>query len=361
MTEAIRGMTKEELDTPCLVIDLDVLERNLARVTESVQADLRPHTKTHKCTTIAKKQLEYGAIGVTCAKVADAEVLAKAGINNILIANQITGPPRKIARLLDLASENDVRVLIDNPVNVRELSAAAEARKVELHVLIELDLGWHRCGVPPGEPALELARTITNSRGLVFDGLEFYEGHVLTIQDFDERKRETEKCIERAMQTKEQIEKVGIPVEVISGGGTGTYAITGNHPGVTEVRPGTYVFMDTKYETRMSEFSYALTVLGTVTSTPSPDRGIIDAGSTSMTQDMGIPTLIHPEGWRLTKLHEAQGFLERVDGPPLTVGDKVEMIPSHSCTTSNLYDQFLVLRKDVVETVWKISLRGKDQ
>ncbi|NIO20345.1 MAG: DSD1 family PLP-dependent enzyme, partial [Candidatus Aenigmarchaeota archaeon] len=146
MNDMKHEMTKEELDTPCLVIDFDILERNLKQMANSVQTNLRPHIKTHKCPILAKKQLETGAIGITCAKVGEAEVMAKAGINDILIANQIVGK-RKIARLLDLANENFVRVIVDNPTNVEELATAAEARKMELHVLVELDVGLHRCGV----------------------------------------------------------------------------------------------------------------------------------------------------------------------------------------------------------------------
>ncbi len=361
MTDPLIGMAKEELDTPCLVIDLDLLEQNIKRVAESVNALVRPHTKTHKCPTIAKMQIAAGAIGVTCAKVSDAEVLAKEGITNILIANQVTGPSRKIARLMDLASKTEVRVLVDNPINVRTLSAAAESRNIELHVLIELDLGHHRCGIEPGKAAIELAQTIMDSKGLIFDGLEFYEGNTSIIQNFDDRKRETEKCIDRVLHLKEQMEQSGIPVEVVSGGGTGTHAITGNYSGVTEVRPGTYVFNDTKYQPRMPEFPCALTVLGTVSSTAIPDRVIIDAGSTSLTQDHGLPALKHPDGWKLNQLNEAQGFLRRETGRPLTVGDSVEIIPSHSCTNSNLFDEFHVCRNGVLVDIWPISMRGKIQ
>lgn len=358
MNAKIRDMTKEELDTPCLVINLDILDRNLMKMANSVQTTLRPHIKTHKCPILAKKQLDAGAVGITCAKVGEAEVMAKARINDILIANQIVGK-RKIARLLDLTSENFVRVIVDDPTNVKELAAAAKTRKTELHVLVELDVGLHRCGVQPGEPALELVRTVMASRRLVFDGIEFYEGHVGKLSDPDERKCETEKSIELAIQTKELIEKNGIPVEVVSSGGTCTYAITGRYPGITEIRPGSYVFMDTKYRRVMPDFEYALTILTTVISTPRPNRAVIDAGSKSMTQDNGIPKVLHPEGWRLVWMNEEHGILERINGAPLSIGDKVEIIPSHSCTTVNLYDQFWVIQKGTLKAVWDISARGK--
>ncbi len=361
MTDSLIGMAKEELDTPCLVIDLDLLEHNIKRVAETVKAPVRPHTKTHKCPTIAKMQMAAGATGVTCAKVSDAEVLANEGITNILIANQVTGPSRKISRLMDLASKTELRVLVDNPINVRVLSAAAEARNIELHVLIELNLGLNRCGIKPGDTAIELAQTIMRSKGVIFDGLEFYEGKVMKILNFDERKRETEKSLDRVLHLKDQMEQNSIPVEVISGGGTATYAITGNYPGITEVRPGTYVFNDSQYYKRMPEFPCALTVLGTVTSTSIPDRVIIDAGSTSLTQDGGLPVLKHPDGWRLHQLNEAQGFLRRETGLPLTVGDQVEIIPSHSCTNSNLFDEFHVCRNGVLVDIWPISMSGKIQ
>lgn len=355
-----RDKTKEELDTPCLLIDLDILERNIKQMANSVQTNLRPHIKTHKCPILAKKQLEAGAIGITCAKIGEAEIMVKAGINDILIANQIVGK-RKIARLLDLASETFVRVIVDNPTNVKELATAAKARQMELHILVELDVGQHRCGVQPGEPTLELARKVVESSGLVFDGLEFYEGHVSKISDPDERKCETERNLELAIQMKELIEKSGIPVEIVSSGGTCTYAITGRYPGITEIRPGSYIFMDTKYHRIMPDFDYALIILATVVSTPRTNGAVIDAGSKSMTQDNGIPTILHPEGWRLAWMNEEHGVLERIDGPPLSLGDKVEIIPSHSCTTVNLYNQFWVIQKGTLKAVWDISARGKLQ
>lgn len=360
MNEMIHEITKEEFDTPCLVIDLDILENNLERMANSVQTNLRPHIKTHKCPILAKKQLEAGAIGITCAKIGEAEIMVKFGINDILIANQIVGK-RKIARLLDLASETFMRVIVDNPTNVKELATAAKAKKMELHILVELDVGLNRCGVQPGEPVLELAHKVVESRGLVFDGLEFYEGHISKISDPDERKRETERSLELAIHMKELIEKSGVPVEVVSSGGTCTYAITGQYPGITEIRPGSYVFMDTKYRRIMPDFDYALIILTTVVSTPRTNRAVIDAGSKSMTQDNGIPTILHPEGWRLAWMNEEHGVLERIDGVPLSVGDKVEIIPSHSCTTVNLYDQFWVIQKGTLKAVWDISARGKLQ
>jgi len=338
----------EQLETPCLVIEVDRLERNIKKMAKSVKTTLRPHIKTHKCPIIAKKQLEVGnTVGITCAKVSEAEVMATAGFNNILIANQIIGP-HKISRLFDLASENTVMVIVDNPINVKELAAAANARNIELPVLVEVDVGLKRTGVQPGKPALELARTVLASKGLVFEGLEFYEGNFGKIMD-------------PAIQTRDLLEKEEVPVKTISSGGTCTYPITGNHPDITEIRPGNYVFNDTYYARVMQDFDCALTVLGTVISTPTPNRAVIDSGGKSMTQDNGIPSLINPKGWKLRWMNEEHGILERVDESSLSLGDKVEIVPSHACSTSNLYDNFCVVRKGMLEAIWDIPARGKIQ
>ncbi|HIC89537.1 MAG TPA: DSD1 family PLP-dependent enzyme [Anaerolineae bacterium] len=363
MNNSLIGMTWEELDTPALCLDMTLVEQNIAKMAAYLvdrSAKLRPHTKTHKTPILAHKQIAAGAIGIICAKLGEAEVMATAGIRDILIANQIVGT-HKIARLVNLAAYTDVMVAVDNAANVADLDAAAQAKGVRLRVLIEVDIGMGRCGVDPGEPTLALAHEIIASPGLRFEGLMGYEGHTVMIPDYAERKQQTEEGLGKLVATAELIRANGIPVSIVSSGGTGTYTITGNYPGITEIQAGSYATMDTQYRdvVGVTEFAAALTVLATVVSTPRPDVAIIDAGLKTMTQEFGLPVVARPDGWRLVSLSEEHGKLEREDGPKLHIGDKVVIWPSHGCTTINLHDEFFVLRDGVLEAIWSIAGRGK--
>jgi D-serine deaminase-like pyridoxal phosphate-dependent protein len=303
-------------------------------------------------------QLAAGATGITCAKLGEAEVMAAGGIKDILIANQIVGAA-KISRLVNLAAYTAVMVCVDDPGNVRELDAAARAKGVRLRVLVELNIGMGRCGVLPGQPALELARAVVDSPGLRFEGLMGYEGHTVFLADLDERRRATEASLEQLVGTADLLRSNGIPVSIVSSGGTGTYFITGRYPGVTEIEVGSYITMDAQYREEVGiDFRYALTVLSTVTSTHG-DHAIIDAGLKTITRDFGLPLVLDPPGWELTGLSEEHGHLERQGGNPLVIGDKVELVPNHGCTTINLHDEYHVVRQGVLEAVWPIAARGK--
>jgi len=356
------GLRQEELDTPALCIDLPLMEANIARMAAYFAdrpAVLRPHTKTHKSPLLAHKQIAAGAIGVTCAKLGEAEVMALAGINDILIANQIVGR-RKIARLVNLAAYTEVMVAVDDPANVAELDAAAQAKGVRLRVVLEVNIGMGRCGIEPGEPALALARQVAAAPGLRFEGVMGYEGHTVMIPDLQERRRQTEASVKLLVETKELIEAAGFPVPIVSSGGTGTYQITGDYPGVTEIQAGSYITMDTQYRDVVGmDFECALYVLAQVISTPKSGLAIIDAGLKTMTRDFGLPVVAKPEGWHVLYLSEEHGALQRDDGPPLKPGDRVQVWPNHGCTTINLHDHYMALRDGVVEGVWPITGRGK--
>jgi D-serine deaminase-like pyridoxal phosphate-dependent protein len=359
------GQSKWELDTPALLIDLPAMERNIARMAAffaDKKAKLRPHAKTHKCPIISHKQLEAGnAVGVTCAKLGEAEVLAAAGIKDILIANQIVGP-QKIARLMSLARQAEVMVAVDDPINVQQLSAAAVDAGVQLRVLVEVNIGMNRCGVEPGEPALELARRVAEARGLRFMGLQGYEGHLVMHRDLEERRQGTLAAMKRLVETRRLIESSGLEVEIVSGGGTGTYDITGRVEGVDEVQAGSYVFNDVRYRSVGAPFECALTVLATVISRPTPTLAITDAGHKVLTSEFGLPELVGVDGARLVGLSEEHGKLEfRTPNYDLHPGDRVELIPSHGCTTINLFDCYHVIRDGRLEAVWEISGRGRSR
>jgi D-serine deaminase-like pyridoxal phosphate-dependent protein len=270
---ALIGFPVAEIDTPALLLDLDIMEQNIARMAEAfrgIKAKLRPHVKTHKTPIIAHRQLAAGAIGVTCAKLGEAEVMVEGGIRDILIANQIVGS-RKITRLVNLARHADLIVAVDDPQNVAELSQAAQAAGVSLRVLIEVNIGMHRCGVEPGEPALALAQEVDRSAGLIFSGLMGYEGHLVFVSDLAERKERVYRDLQILLDTVSFLESKGLAVEIVSSGGTGTAMLTGALPGITEIQAGSYVFMDGRYRTIEGvEFDCALTLLTTVVSRPTP-------------------------------------------------------------------------------------------
>ncbi|MGQ9553043.1 MAG: DSD1 family PLP-dependent enzyme [Anaerolineae bacterium] len=356
------GLSKWDLDTPALLLDVDVLEANIkqmARFFAGRPARLRPHAKTHKCAEVARRQLAAGAIGITCAKLGEAEALAGAA-SDILIANQIVGAS-KIERLVRLRQQIDVMVAVDSAENVEQLSAAASAAGVTLRILVEVEVGMGRCGVASPEAALALSRQVEAAPGLKFAGLMGYEGHAVMIPDYEQRKATAEKAMATLTQTKAYLEEQGLPVGIVSGGGTGTYNFTGAYPGVTEVQAGSYATMDGRYVTIVPEFRPALTVLATVISRPTSDRAITDAGMKVLSPEFGMPPVLRPQGLHTTKLSEEHGTLAGEGVTKLRLGDKVEVIPSHGCTTINLHDYYYVTQGERVVAVWPIDARGRAQ
>jgi D-serine deaminase-like pyridoxal phosphate-dependent protein len=353
-----------EVDTPALVLDKAKLLRNIRRMAEFAAggpAKLRPHAKTHKCVEIAKLQLDAGAVGVTCAKLGEAEALADGGIRDVLIANQIVGP-LKIARLVELARRCAVAVAVDDADNVRRLSEAAAAAGVTLRALVEVDVGMGRCGVQPGEPALALARQVASAPGLVFGGLQAYEGHLQNVTPFEERKSRVLEDMRKALVAKEHIEATGIEVPEVSGCGTGTHTVTGRLPWMTELQCGSYATMDAQYAAvGGADYENALTVLVTVISRPRPGMAIVDAGLKGVTPEFGDPAVL-VEGANWHDFSEEHGEVA-VSGPAeeLRVGDKIELVPRHGCTTVNLYDRFHVVEDGALVDTWRVAGRGRSQ
>lgn len=366
-SEPFIGMHKTELDTPALLIDLDKMEANIrtmAAYFTTVNAMLRPHLKTHKTPIIAHKQIAAGAIGVTCAKLGEAEAVIHAGIRDVLIANQIVGA-QKIARLINLAKHSEIMVAVDNAQNVQAISEAASAKDVSVRMLVEVNIGMDRCGVEPGEPALELAELIRKSPNVNFAGLMGYEGHTVANPDKAERNAAAREAIQILVEAKHYLEKRGVPVSIMSGGGTGTFNITGSIPEMTEVQAGSYVLMDSTYgnvEGIGEHFERALSVLATVVSRPSADRIIVDTGLKVLAKEFGIPQPIGVTGVEMTGLSEEHGKMQVSDeNVSLNPGDKLEILPTHCCTTVNLHDRYYGIRNGIVESVWEIAARGKAQ
>jgi D-serine deaminase-like pyridoxal phosphate-dependent protein len=351
----------DDLDTPALLLDGAALERNLRRMADFFRdgpCRLRPHFKNHKCTRLARRQLEAGsAVGITCAKLAEAEVLGDAGVNDILIANQVVGP-RKVQRLTELARRIDtLRVAVDDLGQARAIASAARKAGAVVGVLVEVDIGMGRCGVAPGEAAVELARSIRGLEGVRFDGLQAYEGHLVDTPNLPERQRSVTEAMNRAVQTRRLLEEAGLPVAIVSGGSTSTYTITGRIPGIDEVQAGTYATMDWMYRRLTPEFELSMSVLARVISRPAADRAVLDVGYKGLGHEFGPPRakslLDAPLEYALAEEHcIVRGAFD------WKVGQTVELIPSHSCTTSNLYRCFHVHEDGRVVEIWPIEGSG---
>jgi D-serine deaminase-like pyridoxal phosphate-dependent protein len=359
------GISILEIDTPALLLDLDAFERNLsimARFFADRPTSLRPHAKTHKCPQVALRQLEAGAIGITCAKVGEAEVMAEAGVQDILIANEVVGG-LKIDRLTDLAGRCEMMVAVDDIANVQELSLACQAKQVTLRVLVEVDIGMHRCGVQPGADALHLAQQVADAPRLQLAGLMGYEGHLVQIADPQERFTRVREALVPLQETRELLETNGLPVQIVSGGGTGTYDVSGAHPPMTEIEAGSYVYMDSTYLKIRPEFEPSLTVLTSVISRPVPERIVTDAGRKAIAFDFGYPQPFDTPGVQTRSLSEEHGVLETADpdAVPLRPGDKIRVLPSHCCTTVNLHDTLYVVQNDTLVDLWSIAARGRGQ
>jgi len=364
MTEYIPlpGTPLEELDTPCIVIDLDVAESNIAKLQAAANemgVDVRPHSKTNKSPYWVRKQLDAGAIGVCCAKVGEAEVMVEAGVNEVMIPNQVIGK-RKIARLVALARSARIIVAVESSGNVDDLSSASMAAGAELGVIIEINVGMDRCGVD-GDGAVELAKKIDAAPGLRFDGLMGYEGHVVAERDYETRKTEAEKAMTILTGAADQIRGVGIDVKLVSAAGTGTYNITGRVDGITELQCGSYIFMDGDYLEVFNDFEPALSVLATVISRQKQDVAIVDMGLKSISMDRGLAEVISPVSASIISHSEEHTKVNLPDtaSQALKVGDKVRSRPTHGDTTINLHEYYFGIRDGKLEQAIPIPGRGK--
>lgn len=352
------------IETPALVLDVAQLERNIATMAayfSAAPADLRPHFKTHKSPLIAHMQLAAGAIGMTCAKLGEAEQLVLAGVRDILIANQVVAPA-KLDRLAGLAHHATLTIAVDAPDNVRALGAAARAAGSTIGVVVEVDVGMGRCGVLPGEPTLDLARLVSQTRGLRLAGVMGYEGHAVLVADRAARTAAALAAMTALTQTADFVRAARLEVSIVTGGGTGTYDISSQVAGMTEIEAGSYATMDARYATLGLPFGQALFLHATVISRPTAQRVILDAGMKAITHEFGLPPVTDLAGARLLSLSEEHGTLElsQPDAAP-AVGDVVRLIPSHGCTTINLHERYYAIRGEHMDGIWPIAGRGKTQ
>lgn len=356
------GRHKTELDTPVLWVELDQLEQNIASLAQHCRragVHWRPHTKGIKTPAIAHKLLAAGAIGVTCAKLAEAEVMAAAGITDILVANQVVGP-QKIARLVNLLRHADVKVAVDNADVVNALGEAATAKGVTAGVLIEVNAGMDRAGVLPGEPTLALARHIEATPGLRLRGLMAWEGHTLVHPDPEQKRRGVEESVGLLLETADRCRRAGLPIEIVSCGGSGTYQITAAIPGVSEIQAGGGIFGDVTYQGWGVPFEPALFVQSMVTSRPTPQRVILDAGFKTLPRGFALPRPVGLPAVESFSLSAEHGNITlEAPSPSPRIGDVIDLVVGYSDATVCLHDQLYGIRNEQVETIWPILGRGK--
>ncbi len=353
LLQKFRGKPFNELPSPSIVADIDAIDANLAKMDDyfaGPACKLRPHFKSHKCVTLARRQMSHSnTVGITCAKLSEAEQLVAGGITDVLIANQVIGMD-KTERIAEMNRHAIVRVAVDSELGIEQLSTAARKAGVTIGVLVEIDIGMNRGGVQPGKPALDLAEIISRAPGIHFNGIQSYEGHIVTLEDYDERKRRVEQDFKPVIETKKLLEQKGFQT-IISSGGTGTYDITGNLEGIDELQCGSYVLMDSAYKKIRPEFQNARYVLATVISDRKESK-TVDVGLKGMGAEYGTPEVIgHPEA-------ESLGFAEehlRFKKLKANLGEKIRIIPPHGCTTNNLYSKMWITRKDIIEDVWAIE------
>jgi len=365
------GTPVMDLDTPALVVDLDVMDRNIETLHgrfDQSSAKVRPHVTGHQTPKIAHRQLQaantVGGISVT--SVGEAEVFSDAGITDILVSSQIV-TRSKIRRLCTLAGSNRIGVAVDNPQNVSDLSQAAEAQGVTLGVLVELDVGLGRCGVAPGDEALELARAVANSPGLRFDGimaiapLPSFSSEASDFPERQERDATSWQVLQHVLETRELIEKNSLPVSVVSVGGTHNYDVAAGMAGITEVQAGSYPLMDHLYCRMRPEFSPAAKVLAAVISRPTGQLAVLDAGHKATGPDRGLAVLEGVVGAQTVRFSAEHGVLELQSGPAQNMksGDKAWLVPYNLGLCFNQYDYVRAVRGDKLEGFWPIAGRGR--
>ena len=361
------GMSLEDVSTPALIVDLDAFERNVASMRDfnaKMGMRHRAHAKTHKSADIALYQIEHGgACGVCCQKVSEAEALADGGIEDVLVSNQVVDT-KKIDRLAQLAKQARVLVCVDDLGNVDDLSAAATRHGVTIECLIEIDCGAGRCGVQWGEPVVEIAKKIAASDGLVFSGIQAYQGAAQHVHDFSERKEKIDVAVQQVADTVDMLKAQQLECDIVGGAGTGSYYFEGKSGVYNEMQCGSYIFMDADYQrvrddsgNFISEFENSLFIWTSVMSKTKADRAICDAGLKAQSVDSGLPVIYGRSDIEYIKCSDEHGVISDPDNV-LKLNDKLKLVPGHCDPTCNVYDWYVGVRNGKVECLWPVTARG---
>lgn len=350
------GLHWTQVETPAPFVDLPTLSHNLAtmaeRATEMV-VDIRPHFKAHKCVELARMQVEAGAVGLTVATANEALALLDAGINDVLVANQVV-QPTQIEKLAGRSPEVRLAVFVDDPTNLIALATAARKKGGEIGVFVEADSGMGRCGTGGPEEARQLATLADQLDGVRFEGVSAYEGHTTPIEDSRERSLQTREAIEAMVGSAEAIRADGIAVATISAGGTSTYMTTGADPRVTEIQPGAYALMDVARRNLLDDFAIALSVSATVISRQRT-RAVLDCGHKAICSQQAPSAPVGAWG-EITALYEEHLVFTPTAATP-ALGEQVRLYPGYGPMTVNLYDRLYVLSEEHVVAEWQIAAR----
>ncbi|MCF8511303.1 MAG: DSD1 family PLP-dependent enzyme [Rhodobacteraceae bacterium] len=368
---ALPGMAQADVQTPCLILDLDALERNIVKMGDYARAHgmrHRVHGKMHKSVDVAKLQERLGgSVGVCCQKVSEAEVFVRGGIKDVLVSNQVRDLAKidRLARLPKLGSR--IIVCVDDLANVADLSAAAVTHGTTLECFIEIDCGAGRCGVTTTEAVVALAQAISAAPGLKFTGIQAYQGAMQHMDRYEDRKAKLDAAIAQVKAAVEGLKAVGITTELVSGGGTGSYYFEAASGVYNELQCGSYAFMDADYGRILDkdgqridhgEWENALFILTSVMSHVKADRAVVDAGLKAQSVDSGLPVIFGRTDVKYIKCSDEHGVVDDPAGV-LKVNDKLLLVPGHCDPTCNVHDWYVGVRNGVVEVVWPVSARGK--
>ncbi|MFT6265982.1 MAG: 3-hydroxy-D-aspartate aldolase [Oleiphilaceae bacterium] len=366
---AVPGMDEADIQTPCLVVDLDALERNIVTMGNYAKAmgvRHRVHGKMHKSVDIALLQEKLGnSCGVCCQKVSEAEVFARGGIKDVLVSNQVRQPEKidRLARMPKLGAR--VLCCVDDLDNVADLAAAVAKHGTEIECLVEIDCGAGRCGVGEGQPVVDIAKALEAAPGLKFAGIQAYQGAMQHMESFTDRQEKTSLATAMVVRTIEMLKAEGLECDIVGGGGTGSYYFEGSSGVFNELQCGSYAFMDADYQRihdkegkKISEFENSLFILTSVMSHTKADKAICDAGLKVQSVDSGLPYIFGRDDVEYIKCSDEHGVISDPDGI-LKINEKLKLVPGHCDPTCNVHDYYVGVRNGKVETLWPVSARGK--
>ena len=352
---------KDEIPTPALVLNYNIMQKNIetmAKFAREHNVNHRPHVKTHKCPIIAHMQLKAGCKGITVAKVGEAEVFAQSGIDDIFIANQVIDPTH-IDRMAKLSKYIQIRCAVDSKKNIMDLSKIATKNNAILEVLLDVNLGLGRSGVEPGDPALEMANFIKNTDHLKIIGLFGYEGHLTPMMNLEQKEKMANESYKKIVDTRDLLNKNGFEINHISTSGSGTYKYAAKYDGITEIRPGTYVFSDEHLQMVEPDFELAVTILGTIQNQTGKKEFTTDAGAKAIATGDGKPVFKEFPKSKIRVMNEEHTQFKAIGAESLEIGHKIEFFPAHICTSINLHDYIHVVKDNEYVGKWEILARGK--